>query len=297
MPEKQATRGAIYALLCALMFGFAGVVAGGVFDVVPPVRVAQARSLMVVVLLVPIAVFRKSLLPGSGMWKLALLGCNLALVTVTFYWAIDLLGVGPGATVQFLAPIMVLAWFAVVRRQRVPPLVWVAAGSAVVGVGMVTRAWALDGGDVLGIGAGLAAAVTFASYLIYGEHLAESLRPLYITTWGFVFSSVIWLIVLPIWTFPSDIGGAAWRDLIVISVVGTALPFMLEFRALSLVSSSIVGVMATAEPAIGATLASVMLDQQLTGLQWLGVAVVVISVAAVQRWGLPEDQPSVPLVA
>lgn len=297
MSDNRPARGALYALLCALMFGFAGAVAGGVFDVVPPARVAQARSLMVVVLLVPFAVIRGSFKPQPGLWRIALMGLNLALVTVTFYWAIDLLGVGPGATIQFLGPIMVLGWFAVVRRQRVQPLVWFAAIGAVVGVGLVTEAWTLDGGDLVGIGAGLAAAVAFASYLIYGEHLAESYRPLYITTWGFIFSSLIWLLILPIWGFPTDIGRAAWRDLIVIGVVGTALPFVLEFRALALVSSSIVGVMATAEPAIGAAFASVMLDQRLAPIQWVGVAVVVASVATVQRWGLGEANPTVPIVS
>jgi drug/metabolite transporter (DMT)-like permease len=296
MSDNRPARGALYALLSALMFGFAGAVAGGVFDVVPPVRVAQARSLMVVVLLVPFALIRGSFRPQPGLWRIALMGLNLALVTVTFYWAIDLLGVGPGATVQFLGPIMVLAWFAIVRRERVQPLVWFAAIGAVFGVGMVTRAWTLDGGDVVGIAAGLAAAVAFASYLIYGEHLAEAYRPLYITTWGFIFSSLIWLVVLPIWTFPTDIGGAAWRDLVVIAVVGTALPFVLEFRALALVSSSIVGVMATAEPAIGAAFASVMLDQRLEPIQWVGVAFVVASVAAVQRWGLRAASPPVPII-
>jgi inner membrane transporter RhtA len=252
---------------------------------------------MVVVILVPVAVIRGSFKPQPGLWRIALMGLNLALVTVTFYLAIDLLGVGPGATVQFLGPIMVLAWFAIVRRQRVQPLVWFAAIGAVVGVGLVTEAWTLDGGDLVGIGAGLAAAVTFACYLIYGEHLAETYRPLYITTWGFIFSSIIWLVVLPIWSFPTDIGGAAWRDLIVIAVVGTALPFVLEFRALALVSSSIVGVMATAEPAIGAAFASVMLDQRLTPIQWVGVAIVVGSVASVQRWGLQDATAPVPIVS
>lgn len=297
MPDSSFARGTLYALVSAVMFGFAGAVAGGVFDVVPPARVAQARSLMVVVILVPFALFRGSIRPQPGLWKMGLLGVNLALVTVTFYWAIDLLGVGPGATVQFLAPILVLGWWTLVKRQHVRPLIWGAAVAAVLGVAMVTSAWTLSGSDVVGIAAGLAAAVTFASYLIYGEHLAGHFRPLYITTWGFIFSSVIWLAILPLWTFPRGIGTAAWRDLVVISIVGTALPFLLEFRALALVPSSIVGVLATAEPAIGAAFAAVMLDQTLDPIQWVGVIVVVLSVAAIQRWGLAEAQSPVPIVS
>ncbi|MCB1246196.1 MAG: DMT family transporter, partial [Acidimicrobiia bacterium] len=207
------------------------------------------------------------------------------------------LGVGPGATIQFLGPILVLAWMAVVRRQPVRGVVWLAAVGAVVGVALVTEAWSLSTGDMLGVGAGLAAAVTFAFYLLYGERLAEDYEPVYITTWGFVFASIIWLIVLPLWTFPTEIGGSAWRDLVIVGVLGTAVPFIVEFRALSLVASGIVGVVATLEPAIGAVAAWVLLDQTLAPVQWIGVVVVVGAVAVVQRWGIPDDQPTVPYVS
>lgn len=297
MVNNNAAKGAFLALVSASLWGISGAIAGGVFDVVPPARVAQSRAIVAVLLLIPFAAWRGKLKPRGGMVKLAVLGVNLALVNVTFYWALDLLGVGPGATIQFLGPILVLAWLAFVRKQQVRSLVWLAAVAAVLGVAMVTEAWGLDSGDVLGVGAGLAAAVTFASYLLYGEHLAEEYDPVYITTWGFVYTAIIWIVVLPLWSFPTDIAPGDWRDLVVIGVLGTAVPFMLEFRALSLVASSIVGVVATLEPAIGAIAAAVMLDQRLSLVQWCGVIVVVLAVASIQRWGLPNDQPPVPIVA
>lgn len=297
MRNNRAAQGALLALVSAALWGISGAVAGGVFDVVSPARVAQSRAFIAVALLVPFAALRGQLRPRGGMAKLAVLGINLALVNVTFYWALDLLGVGPGATIQFLGPILVLIWMVFVKNQKVRSLVWVAAVAAVVGVAMVTEAWTLDGGDLLGVAAGLAAALTFAFYLLYGEHLAASFDPIYITTWGFIFTAAFWLLVLPVWTFPTGLSGGAWRDLIIIGVLGTAVPFILEIRALSLVASSIVGVVATLEPAIGAVAASIMLDQFLDPVQWVGVAVVVFAVASVQAWGLPEDQPAVPVVS
>lgn len=295
MTDSRATRGALLALAAATMWGVTGALAAGVFDVIPPAYVAQTRSIIAVAILAPYAAYRGVLKPPAQLWKFMILGANLAIVNVTFYWALDLLGVGAGATIQFLGPIMVLIWMTVVRRFSVGAIVWVAAIGAVTGVALVTEAWTLSGSDYLGVAAGLLSAVAFASYLLYGEYLGQSYPPAQIATWGFIFASLIWLVALPPWTFPSDVPADAWIDIVIIGVAGTALPFIAGFNALRLVSSGIVGVVATAEPAIAAVSAVILLDQRLNVLQWVGVAVVVIAVAAVQRFGLSELRPPAPI--
>jgi drug/metabolite transporter (DMT)-like permease len=292
MAIDRTSRGALLALLAATLWGVSGAIAGGVFEVVSPARVTQSRALVALVVLVPYAAHRGVLRLEGGFWKFALLGLNLAVVNVTFYWALDALGVGPGATIQFLAPILVLGWMAVVHKTKVKALVWVAAVSAIVGVGLVTQAWNLEGSDMLGVVSGLVSAAAFATYLIYGEYLGKTYRPAQIAAWGFVFASAFWLVVLPIWTFPTDIGAAAWRDLLIIGVFGTAVPFIVGFAALRLASSVVVGVVATAEPAIAALAAGVLLGQTLAPIQWAGVCVVVIAIATVQRVGLTDVHPT-----
>lgn len=295
MTNNRVTKGALLALFAASLWGVSGAVAGGVFDVVSPERVTQARSLIALVVLVPYAAFRGELRPRGGLWKFALLGLNLALVNVTFYWALEALGVGPGATIQFLGPIFVLGWLAGVRRLRVRPVVWVAAGAAVIGVGFVTRAGTLDSSDVFGIGAGLTSAVAFAAYLLYGEYLGKTYKPVHIATWGFIFASLFWVVVLPLWTFPTDIGAGAWIDLVIIGILGTAIPFIASFAALRLAPPGVVGVIATSEPAFGAVAALIMLGQLLDPVQWIGVAIVISAVATVQRWGLSDMRPASPI--
>ena len=286
----------LLALAAATMWGVTGALAAGVFDVVSPAYVSQTRSIIAVMILAPYAVYRGVLRPPKPLWKFIVLGANLALVNVTFYWALDLLGVGPGATIQFLAPIMVLVWMTVMRGYTVGAIVWTAAVGAIMGVALVTQAWALEGSsEYLGVGAGLLSAVLFASYLLYGEHLGERYPPAQIATWGFVFAAIIWLIVLPPWTFPTGVTAAAWIDILIIGVVGTALPFIVEFQALRMVASGIVGVAATAEPAIAAVAALILLDQHLGVVQWVGVVVVVVAIATVQRFGLADLHPPAPI--
>lgn len=279
----------MFALSAAIMFGIADVVAGGVFGVVSPGRVAQVRSLTAVVLIAPFAIHRGVFRPTEGLWKLAIFGANLVGVMYTFYRAIELLGVGPAATIHFLGPIFVLMWFAAVRRVSVAPPVWLAAIASIIGVGLVTEAWSMESSDVTGVLFGLLAALMFASYLLVGEWVSREFDPFHVGVWGFAFASVIWLVVLPLWTFPTDISGSAWRDLAIIGLIGTTIPFLLEFAALRLLASSIVGVIATAEPVVAAIGAYLLLDQRLVPVQWVGVVIVVLAVAAVQRWGLPQE--------
>lgn len=292
MHDGRSATGGFLALTAAALFGFSGAVAGGVFDTVEPAYVAQARSLIAAVLIGAYAAARGVLWPVTGIWRLVLLGLNLALVNVTFYWAIERLGVGPGATVQFLGPIFVLVWIATVRREPVSPIAWVAAVGAVVGVGIVTEAWSLDASDAIGVLSGLAAALLFAAYLIWGEVLGRDHAPAEVGAWGFIFASVFWAVVLPWWTFPIGEAGGALLDLAIIGVLGTAAPFILEFAALRVASSGVVGIVATAEPAIGAIAAAIMIDQTLAAVQWAGIVVVVVAVASVQRFGLTEAAPT-----
>ena len=282
--------GVALALTAALLWGVSGAVAADAFADVSPARVAQARAMLAAAILIPYAWWRGALgTHGMAAWFIPL-GLNLAVVNVTFYWAIDRLGVGPGATIQFLGPILVLGWMAMVQRRPVAPIAWAAAVLAVAGVALVSQAWDVDNIDWVGIAAGLASAVTFASYLLLGEHLGRKLPAATVMAWAFVVTSAFWMVVQPLWGFPTDQPAAVWLKLIWVGIAGTAIPFLVEFAALRRAASGIVGVVATAEPVIGAAAAWVLLDQRLGAVQIAGGLMVVIAVASIQRWGLPEAE-------
>ena len=103
---------------------------------------------------------------------------------------------------------------------------------------------------------------------------------------------MFWLLVLPVWSFPTDLSGTVWGQLVWIGTAGTALPFLAQFAALRRVASGIVGVVATAEPVIAAGAAWIILDQSLSSIQMAGGLIVVVAVAAVHRWSVVEvEQP------
>ncbi len=283
--DRPTRNGIAFALVAALFWGVSGAIAADAFSVVAPARVAEVRAIVTSLFFIPFALYRGALAPRGGLLWFALFGANLAIVNVTFYWAIERLGVGPGATIQFLAPIFVLLWMVLAQRRHVSSMVWLAALVAVAGVFFITEAWSLEGGDWLGVAWGLTSAVAFASYLILGEYLGRQYPSITIVTWGFVFAAIIWMVVLPLWTFPTDLSGKVWAELLWVGIMGTALPFLFEVSALKRASSGIVGVIATTEPVFAAAVAWVLLDQYLSPVQFVGGGMVLAAAVAIQRWG------------
>lgn len=265
-------------LAAAVLFGVAAVAAADVFVMVAPTRVAQFRSVIAALVLGAVALHRGRIHPRGQLLKLILLGANLAAVTVTFYWAIERLGVGPGTTIQFTAPVLVLAWMRLAEKRFVPAVGWAAAATAVAGTALMTRAWDASL-DMVGVLAGVGAAVTFASYLVLGERLGAVLPSLTVIAYGFAISAVIWLVAVP--PAVADLTAGAWWRLIFIGLAGTAVPFLLEVSALRRADPGSVGVVATAEPVVGAAFAWMVLGQVLTPIQVVGGLLTAVSVAAI----------------
>ena len=285
--DRGAGRGVVLALMAALLWGVSGAVAAGAFSEVSPFRVTQGRFVVGALVLVPYALWRGARVPPGGIGPLLLFGLNMALVTGAFYTSLDRLGVGPGATIQFLGPILVLFWMKYRQRRPVSNVVWLAAVLALLGTALLTEIWDRASLDALGLAAGLLAAVLFASYLVIGEALTLRMGPVPAVTGGVVVAAVFWLLAAPFWQQPYDLSAEVWGALLWVGVAGTALPFLFELAALRHVAAGIVGVIATVEPVVAAAAAWLLLEQVLDPIQILGGLLVVGAVASVQRWGLP----------
>ncbi len=273
-------RGITLALVAAALFGISGSVAFDAFDRLRPAQVAQARSLIALAVLAPVAWRRRQIGHGGRLIELVGLGSVLAGVTVTYYLAIERLGVGPGVTIQFLGPVLVLFWIRLVRRRIVPGPAWTAAGLAVAGVALVAGV-RTGSTDRLGLAWALVSAVLFAAYLIIGERLVARLSALAAITYGLAFSSLIWLVFVPLPRTSELLASAP--HLLWIGLAGTAAPFLIQMEALRAASAGLVGVTATAEPVMAAAAAWLALGQRMGALQMAGTAMVVAAVATIQR--------------
>ncbi len=274
-------RGLVLTMIAATLAGIGGVVAADVFATVDPTVVAQYRSVIAAIVLVPIAYWRRMTMTAGRLPQLALFGAVIAALTITFYWSIDRLGVGPGTTLQFTAPVAVLMWIRFVQRRPVPLKTWLAASIAVSGTAVMLRAWDIDALDPVGLAAGVGSMLLYATYLLFGEHLGRRLPDLTIISYGFAVSALIWVVVIP----PAiiEVPTTVWIQIGWVGLMATAVPFLLMVMALSRVDSGSVGVVATFEPVVAAAVAWVFLGQSLTPIQVIGGAMVIGSLVVVQR--------------
>ncbi len=274
-------QGLVLTAISAVLAAIGGVVAANIFDRVDPTIVNQYRTVIAAVVLVAFAYQRGTTMTAGRLPQLGMFGAVIAGVTITYYWSIQRLGVGPGLTLQFTAPVLVLVWMRFVQRRSVPTTTWAAAVVAIIGVVAVVGALGSETIDPIGLAAGVASMVLYASYLLLGEHLSTRLPVLTTIAYGFAISALIWVVVVP--PIIVSVSASVWFQLVWIGVMGTGVPFLLVVHALATVDSGSVGVVATLEPVVAAAAAWLYLGQSLTATQILGGILVLIAVVIVQR--------------
>jgi inner membrane transporter RhtA len=275
--------------LAALLFGVNGAVAADLLASMAAANVAQIRAVLAALILFAIALRHRAISPRGRLPGLLALGVVLVVVMVSFFIAISRLGVGPGVTIQFTGPILVLAWRHWVQRLGVPTSAWIAAATALVGVALVSQLWDREGLDLGGLAAAIVAAVTFAAYLLLSGNLGKTLPAITVAAYGFATAGILLLVAVPVeWPAASV---KVLSELVWLVTLGTVAPFLLEVAALRRVDAGTVGVVATLEPVIGAAAAWMWLSQALRWWQVMGGMIVIGAVAVVQRYTGGEATP------
>ncbi|MFI5611945.1 EamA family transporter [Amycolatopsis sp. NPDC051903] len=294
--EKTASaRGTGLSLASWVLFGCSGPLAKAVMAAgwspgeVTAVRIALAAGLLlpVVAVLRPGALrFRRRELPlvfGYG-----LLG--VAGVQLFFFVAVARIPVGVAMVLVNLAPALVALWVRVVRRTRLPALVWAGLALALLGLALVAEFWHGARLDPVGVAAGLASAACSAGYFLLGEHGARRHDSFGLTAAGLAIGAVVLAVVSPPWsagplTSTAALGGLripVWLLVVVLAAFATAVPYLAGLRALRDLSSSRASVLALVEPLVAAVLAWVLLGQALGPVQLAGVVLLLAGAVLVQ---------------
>ncbi len=268
------------------------IIASGAFNRgVTPAQLASAR---VVVAFVPLAAFvalrRRDLLllPRAAVPWLVAFGACLVAVNFAYYEAIHRVPVGVAISLQYTAPVLLVAGTALIARRATSPATWIAAVLTLIGAVLVSGALTGAAGrtlDPAGLAAGIASAISFGGYLLTAEAAGRrGAHPAQTLLVGFAVAIVIWAVALPLWAWPVGLLAdpeVLWRVLAV-GLVGTLLPFALTVSALRILSSAVAGIATTTEPVLAAALAWLLLGQALAPPQLVGGALVVTGVLLAQ---------------
>jgi inner membrane transporter RhtA len=216
-------------------------------------------------------------------------GVALGFMNLLFYMSLRTIPFGLAVAIEFAGPLSV----ALFSSRRAIDFVWLllAVSALALLLPINPGAAALD---PIGIGYALAAAVCWGAYIVYGKrvghlHAGQSVA---------LGLSVAAIAVVPfgIWQ-----AGTALLDpqLLMyglgVAAISSAVPISLEMLALQRLPKESFGIMASMEPAVAALLGLLLLDEQLTGTQWLAIVLTMLAAAGssftAQR-GLTQSAPA-----
>jgi inner membrane transporter RhtA len=246
--------------------------AGLVIPAVGPVLVVAARQVMMAALVLPVARPRIHRMSRAQLAPAVMLGLALSLMNLSYYAAVDRLGLGIAATIEFLGPLSIALLAS--RRLLDAACALVAAAGVVVLTGLEGRI------DVFGLVCGATAAVTWAAYIVFTRRVAERLPGFQ----GIAVASVVSLVVLVPWAILTlDVAAIDGRILGLLAAIGllaSAVPYSLDTVILRRITPRLFAVLTSLSPVVAAILGVIVLRETLTPVQ-LGAIVVVCGAAGV----------------
>ncbi|HEY7042441.1 MAG TPA: EamA family transporter [Nocardioidaceae bacterium] len=300
---RHPTRGALLVVTGALLF----VVNAGVSRVIQSAGVGSATLTTVrctgtaLVLLLVVALRRelRLVVPENRQALLATVAFGItgvAMVQWLYFVAIDRLPVGVALLLEFTAPVLVALFARFGYGEHVRARLWAGLACSLGGLALVTEIWSGLALDVIGVLAGLGAAVSLAAYFLLGEHSVATRPPLAVLTGAFVVATVFWNIAAPLSALGSvDLGGqvslggnlseydvSLWALIVWMVVLGTVAPFLAELSALRDLSATEVGLIGMVEPVGATVLGWLWFEENLSAVQVVGIAIVLVGIALAQ---------------
>lgn len=196
-------------------------------------------------------------------------GLSLGAMNLLFYMAINRIPLGVALAFEFVGPLMVATFAS--RRKR--DFGWVAL--AVIGLALLLP---LHTGqtvlDPVGIAFALTAGVFWGSYIIMGRRAGDALG---------AEAPAFGMIVGALMAIPFGVADAGATLLVphvlglalVVALLSSAIPYPLEMFALRRLPTRTFGVLTSGEPAVGAVVGALLLDEKLPLAKWLGIVGIV----------------------
>jgi inner membrane transporter RhtA len=192
-------------------------------------------------------------------------GVALGLMNLLFYMSLRTIPFGVAVAIEFSGPLAV----ALYSSRKPVDFVWLVL--AIAGLGLLlpfgSNVQALD---VAGVLYALAAAAFWGAYIVFGKRVGH-LHAGHSVALGLAVAAIT---VVPFGIWHAGVALLDARVLLiglVVAAVSSAIPISLEMVALKRLPQEAFGIMTSMEPAVAALLGLVMLNEQLSALQWWAI--------------------------
>lgn len=246
---------------------FGAAVGSLAFDAIGPVGVVAIRQIVGAAVLMPTVRPPLHRFTRAQWWPILLLGVVFVSMNLGLYTAVDRLGLGLAVTLEFLGPLGVAL---ASSRRRLDLLCALAAFGGV---------WVLvtpgPSSDLIGIGAGLLGAASWASYILLNRTIGRRTEGLQGAAAATLVAALMTTPVVVIFAVHGRFTAPSLLAAIVAGVFCSVVPYVLDLVAIRRVPIALYSVFMSLSPVI-AVLAGLVVLQQVPVLhEWVGIAIIV----------------------
>jgi inner membrane transporter RhtA len=205
--------------------------------------------------------------------NLAGYGLALGMMSSVAYQAYARIPVGVGMAIEVTGPLALVIY----QSRRRSDFAWV--GCTIIGLALLLfREAGMPSVDPVGIALAFCSALCWACYIVFGKRVS-TLGGGSVVAVGMLFASFIAMPV-GVASVGAKLLDPQWLALgLAVAILSSAFPFLLQMWALRQLPARVFGVVASAVPAVGATMSFLVLGETLATRQWLGIALVVFASA------------------
>ena len=201
--------------------------------------------------------------------NLLIYGLMLGLMNLLIYGAFKTIPIGVAVAIEVTGPLAVV----ILHSRRARDFAWVAC--AVFGLYLLlplrTQTAPLD---LTGVAYAFGAALCWALYIVFGKRVAH-MDGTQAVSWGMLAACFL---ALPLGV--AHAGATLLKPHVLavgvaIAVLSSGIPYLLEMTALRRLPHRVFGILVSSSPAIGALAGIVLLNERLTSMQWLAMALII----------------------
>ena len=201
-------------------------------------------------------------------------------MSVCYFFAVIYVGAGPAVALLYTAPVFSLLFSAFLLNESITRQSALLALMAVFGVGLTMLG---EQAQVnWGIALGLLSGVCYSLYGVLGKRAMHDAHPAPLVFFtSIIISAGILLLLLPetyntygqLLTLPLS----TWGYALGLSLIGTVVPFALYMKALEKLPATRASVFTIFEPLTAIALATLLLHQSLSWIQYVGVILILLA--------------------
>lgn len=229
--------------------------------------------------------------------SLAAQGVGYAMTALGYFSALRYLPASLVAIIFYIHPVITTLAAAGIFGEKITRAKIIALLLALVGTTLVSDPRALLSGSLslVGLAWVLVSSCSYSTFTILGQKTTAGRDPLMVTTYSMTFCGLfLALFHPPLYMINGSLTLPMWGIALGISFICSVLAILFYVVGVSIIGASRTSIVAAAEPLSGLIVSAILLGERLGGWQWLGMAMILLAVGALQAGKEPKSQSPTP---